>query len=75
MVPGYVLQLLFGEKSTNFKKTQQPPKLARKMANKDFEFKGNFRFMYVCLTKFKKNQILLNKIGHQSILTTKLITG
>jgi len=27
------------------------------------------------LTKFKNNQILLNKIGHRFLLTTKLFTG
>jgi hypothetical protein len=37
------------------------------------EFQKNFD---VCLTKFKKNnQILLNKISHRFLLTTKLFTG
>jgi hypothetical protein len=32
-------------------------------------------FFNVCLTKFKNNQILLNKISHRFLLTTKLFTG
>ncbi len=32
-------------------------------------------FFEVCLTKFKNNQILLNKISHRFLLTTKLFTG
>ena len=31
--------------------------------------------IYVCLTKFKNNQILLNKISHIFLLTTKQWTG
>ncbi len=30
---------------------------------------------YVCLTKFKNNQILLNNISHRLLLTIKLFTG
>jgi hypothetical protein len=29
-------------------------------------------FIEVCLTKFKNNQILLNKISHRFLMTTKL---
>ncbi len=29
----------------------------------------------MCLTKFKNNQILLNKISHRLLSTTKLFTG
>jgi hypothetical protein len=32
-------------------------------------------FFDVCLTKFKNNQILRNKISHRFQLTTKLFTG
>jgi hypothetical protein len=31
-------------------------------------------FFGICLTKFKNNQILLNKISHRFLLTAKLFT-
>ncbi len=31
-----------------------------------------WEFLYACLTKFKNNQILLNKISHRILLTIKL---
>jgi hypothetical protein len=34
-----------------------------------------WEYFDVCLTKFKKNQILLNKVIHRILLTTKLFTG
>ena len=34
-----------------------------------------WKFFEVYLTKFKNNQILLNKISHRFLLTTKLFTG
>ena len=34
-----------------------------------------YNFFDVSLTKFKNNQILLNKISHRFLLTIKLITG
>ncbi len=36
---------------------------------------GIFRIFYVRLTKFKNNQILLNKISRRILLTTKVFTG
>ncbi len=33
-----------------------------------------YNFFGVCLTKFKSNQILFNKISHRFLLTTKLFT-
>jgi hypothetical protein len=33
-----------------------------------------YKFFDVCLTEFKNNQILINKISHRFLLTTKLIT-
>jgi hypothetical protein len=35
----------------------------------------SLEFFDVCLTKFENNQILLNKISHVFLLTTKLFTG
>jgi hypothetical protein len=32
-------------------------------------------YVEVCLTKFKSNQILLNKISRHFLMTTKLFTG
>ncbi len=40
-----------------------------------FGILGILEFFDVCLTKFKNNQILLNKISHIFLLTTKLFTG
>jgi hypothetical protein len=34
-----------------------------------------YNFLDVCLTKFKNNQIFLNKISHRFLLTTKLFNG
>jgi hypothetical protein len=39
---------------------------------------GIFRILdifYVCLTEFKNNQILLDKISHRFLVTTKLFSG
>ncbi len=36
---------------------------------------GIITFFYVCLTEFRNNQILLNKISHRFLLMTKLLTG
>jgi len=35
----------------------------------------SLEFFDVCLTKFKNNQILPNKISHRSLLATKLFNG
>jgi hypothetical protein len=35
----------------------------------------NLEFSDVCLTRFKNNQILLNKVIHRFLLTAKLCTG
>ncbi len=34
-----------------------------------------WNYLDECLTKFKDNQILLNKISHRFLLTTELLTG
>jgi hypothetical protein len=39
---------------------------------------GIFRILdilYVCLTEFKNNQILIDKISHGVLVTTKLFSG
>ncbi len=35
----------------------------------------SLEFLNVCLTKFKNNQILYNKISHRFLLKPKLFTG
>jgi hypothetical protein len=41
----------------------------------DFESLEFNEFFDVCLTKFKTNDILLDKISHKFLLTNKLFTG
>jgi hypothetical protein len=69
MGPRYVFQLLFSEKNVNVLKTQQPQNLVVKLAQI-----WNSQNFIKCLTKFKNNQILLNKISHRFLMTTKLYT-
>jgi hypothetical protein len=45
---------------------------AREKIRTDLE---SLEFFDVCLTKFKNNQILPNKISHISLLTTKLFSA
>ncbi len=53
--------------------TQQPLKQENKISTYLEENLQNFRKkLDVCLTKFKNNQILLNKICHRFLGTTKL---
>jgi hypothetical protein len=47
---------------------------AREKISTDLE-SLEFKTIEVCLTKFKNNQISLNKISHRFLLTTKLFTG
>jgi hypothetical protein len=34
-----------------------------------------YKFLDICLAKFKSNQILLIKISHRFLVTTKLLSG
>ncbi len=43
---------------------------AREKISTYLEFSEFQKFYDACLTKFKSNQILLNKIGHRFLLTT-----
>ncbi len=53
--------------------TQQPLKLKKKSTDwESLEFSIKFD---VSLTEYKNNKILLNKISHWFLLTTKLLTG
>ncbi len=47
---------------------------AREKISTDLESLKFEKFFEVCLTKFKNNQILLHKIIHRFMLTTKLFT-
>jgi hypothetical protein len=49
--------------------------MAREKISADFKSLEFFNFLNTCLTKSRNNQILLNKIGHRFLLTTKLFTG
>jgi hypothetical protein len=35
----------------------------------------SLEFFYECLTKFENHQVLLNKISHRFLVTTKLFSG
>jgi hypothetical protein len=48
---------------------------ASKKISADLESLEFYKFFDVHLTKFKHDQILLNKISHRFLLTTKLFTG
>jgi hypothetical protein len=48
---------------------------AREKLSTDLEDFRVLEFFDVCLTKFKNNKILLNKISHRFLWTTKLFTG
>jgi hypothetical protein len=70
-----VLQLLFSEISQYcfiIAKKLTTTKAREKISTylKSLELKN-----YVCLTKFKNNEILFNKISHRFLLTLKLFTG
>jgi hypothetical protein len=43
---------------------------ARDKIPRDLEFLEFLKFFHVCLTKFKNNPILLNKISHKFLVTT-----
>jgi hypothetical protein len=47
---------------------------AREKISTDLESLEFYKFFDACFTKFKKNQILLNKISHRFLLATKLFT-
>jgi len=49
--------------------------IAREKNKHRFEILRILEIFDACLTKFKNNQILLNKISHRFLLTTKLYTG
>ncbi len=49
--------------------------VAREKINTDLESFELSNFVDACLTKFENNQILLNKISHRFLLTTKLFSG
>ncbi len=51
--------------------------LARRSYRKNKHIFGILRtfLMYVCSTKFENDQILLNKISHRFLVTTKLLSG
>jgi F-type H+-transporting ATPase subunit alpha len=66
MVPRYVLELLFSEKSQKWLKTQQPLKLVWNPYN--------FRFFNVYLTKSKNNQILL-VLGERASLIFSIVVS
>ncbi len=63
MGPRYVLQLSFNEKITKLLITQ-PPLRPEIEISANLEFLEFYKFFDVCLTKFKNNRILLNKISH-----------
>jgi hypothetical protein len=46
-----------------------------KTVSTDLESLEFYKFFDVCLTKFKNNLIVLNKISHSFLLTTNLFTG
>jgi hypothetical protein len=48
---------------------------AREKNKHKFGILRNLQFFDLCLTKCKNNQILLNKISHRFLPTTKLFTG
>jgi hypothetical protein len=70
-VPGYVQPLLFIEKSQN---CQYLNNHRGKRKNKTRFRILKIIFLDECLTKFKNNLIILNKISHRFILTLKLFT-
>jgi hypothetical protein len=71
---GHCSQICFATiiycKISKLLKTQQLLKLEKKI-NTALEL---FEFFGACLIKFKNNQILLIKISHRFLLTTKLFT-
>ena len=48
---------------------------AREKISTDLEYLEFLKFFDECLTNFKNNIILPNKISHRFLLTTKLFTG
>jgi hypothetical protein len=73
MGPRYVLQLLFSKKSQNCYNSAITE--AREKISTDWETVEFYLFLYICLTKFENYQILLNKISHRYLATTKLFGG
>jgi hypothetical protein len=71
MVPRYVLRLYF-VKNHKIAKSSTTTK-AREKISTDLESIEHYNFL--CMFVYLKNQILLYKISHSFILTTKLFTG
>jgi hypothetical protein len=74
MVPRYVWQTLIIVKNHKMAKISTITNAIEKINThlESLEFK---KYFDVCFTKFKYNQILLNKIGDRFLLTTKLFNG
>ncbi len=70
MGASYVLQLLFCKKNHKIPKNSKTT--AREKLNADLESLEVQKNFDVCLTKFENNKILLDKIRHRILLTTKL---
>jgi hypothetical protein len=68
--PDVFLQLLLTE-NHKIVKNSTPTKDREKISTY-LESLECFRFSDICLTKLKNNQILLNKISHRYLVTTKL---
>jgi hypothetical protein len=76
IVPRYVLQLVFSEKSHHcLKLNNHQMSKSSETVSADLESLEFYKNFDVCLTKFKNNLIVLNKISHSFLLTTNLFTG
>ncbi len=62
------------EKNHNFDKKSTTPKAREKIKHR-IRILRILEKNDVCLSKFKNNQILLNKISRRFILTTKIFSG
>jgi hypothetical protein len=71
--PRYILQLLFGENHIIAKNSTITK--ARENISTDLESLEFLKIVDACFTKFEHTHILLNKINHRFLLTTKLFTG
>jgi hypothetical protein len=69
MGPRYVLQLF---KVKNYKNAKNAK--TTKAREKISTYLESLEFFDVCLSKFKNNQILLIKISHRFLATTKLFS-
>jgi hypothetical protein len=61
-------------KNNKIAKNSTTTKASEKISG-DLEILGFQLIFDICLTKFKNNQILLNKISHRFLLIIKLFTG